>query len=192
MPSPPRPASTRDRVRAHRERLRRQGLRPVQIWVPDTRSPRFTEEAHRQSLAVALSAHADEEQAAIEGMTDMASDAADWRRMKRGEIWTVASSEDGASTPRFVAIVQDDGFDATGSVTVCAFTTDPAEAPHFRVEVQPTEANGLDVPARLMVDKITTVRRSRLETRLGRVEDTDLRRLTEALVVFLGVAGART
>jgi hypothetical protein len=41
----------RDKVRAHRERLRRQGLRPLQIWVPDVESPAFRKQAHRQSLA---------------------------------------------------------------------------------------------------------------------------------------------
>lgn len=46
-------SSTRDRVRQHRERLRRQGLRPVQIWVPDVRAPEFIAEAHRQSIAIA-------------------------------------------------------------------------------------------------------------------------------------------
>jgi hypothetical protein len=48
-------ASTRDRVRLHRERLRNQGLRPVQIWVPDVRAPEFIAEAHRQSAAIASS-----------------------------------------------------------------------------------------------------------------------------------------
>lgn len=50
-----RPKSSRDKVRAHRERLRKQGLRPIQIWVPDVRSRRFKAEAHRQSLAIAKS-----------------------------------------------------------------------------------------------------------------------------------------
>ena len=50
--------SSRDKVRAHRKRLRRQGLRPIQIWVPDMRSPAFVAEAHKQSLAVARSPHA--------------------------------------------------------------------------------------------------------------------------------------
>jgi hypothetical protein len=52
-----------DRVRAHRERLRRQGLRLIQIWVPDVRSPAFGAAAHAQSLAVARSAHAAVDQA---------------------------------------------------------------------------------------------------------------------------------
>jgi hypothetical protein len=50
------PLTTREKVKAHRERLRAQGLRPIQIWVPDVRSPHFAEEARRQSLAVANSA----------------------------------------------------------------------------------------------------------------------------------------
>lgn len=54
--------TSRDKVRAHRERLRRQGLRPIQIWVPDVRGPSFKAKAHRQSLAVARSAHAKADQ----------------------------------------------------------------------------------------------------------------------------------
>jgi hypothetical protein len=61
---------SRDKVRAHRERLRRQGLRPIQIWVPDVRSPEFAAEAHRQSLAVAKSPHAKEDQDFIDAVSD--------------------------------------------------------------------------------------------------------------------------
>jgi hypothetical protein len=61
---------SRDKVRAHRERLRQQGLRPIQIWVPDVRSPAFAAEAHRQSLAVAQSQHEDEDQAFIDAVSD--------------------------------------------------------------------------------------------------------------------------
>ena len=57
MPTSMRRKSSRDKVRAYRQRLRRQGLRPIQIWVPDTHAPGFAEEAHRQSLAVANSPH---------------------------------------------------------------------------------------------------------------------------------------
>jgi hypothetical protein len=64
--------SSRDKVRAHRERLRRQGLRPIQIWVPDVRSPEFAAEAHRQSLAVANSSHEQEDQAFIDAISDWA------------------------------------------------------------------------------------------------------------------------
>jgi hypothetical protein len=62
--------SSRDKVRAHRARLRRQGLRPVQVWLPDTRSPGFKAQAHRQSLAVARSRLARADQAFIDGISD--------------------------------------------------------------------------------------------------------------------------
>lgn len=62
--------SSRDKVRAHRKRLRQQGLRPIQIWVPDMRSPAFVTEAHRQSLAVAKSPHASEDQDFINAVSD--------------------------------------------------------------------------------------------------------------------------
>jgi len=66
MVSASKPKPSRVKVREHRERLRRQGLRPIQIWVPDVRAPAFRSEAHRQSLAVAASAHAREDQAFID------------------------------------------------------------------------------------------------------------------------------
>lgn len=61
---------SRIKVRDHRARLREQGLRPIQIWVPDTRAPVFRSEAHRQSAAVAASDHAREDQAFIDAVTD--------------------------------------------------------------------------------------------------------------------------
>ncbi|BCH21906.1 antitoxin MazE family protein [Mesorhizobium sp. L-8-3] len=60
----------REKVREHRERLRAQGLRPIQIWVPDVRSPSFRTQAHRQSQAVAASAYAREDQAFIDAVSD--------------------------------------------------------------------------------------------------------------------------
>ena len=64
------PTPSRAKVRAHRERLRAQGLRPIQIWVPDVRAPSFRSEAHRQSLAVAASVHAHEDQEFIDAISD--------------------------------------------------------------------------------------------------------------------------
>lgn len=63
------PVSAAERVRDHRKRLRAQGLRPIQIWVPDVRSPEFAARAHQQSLAVARSPHADEDQAFIDAIS---------------------------------------------------------------------------------------------------------------------------
>jgi mRNA interferase MazF len=65
-----------------------------------------------------------------------------------------------------ILILQDDRFD-TDSVTVCPFTTDPTEAPLFRLNITTSATNGLARASRLMVDKITTIRRSKLGGRLG-------------------------
>ncbi len=62
--------TSRDKVRAHRARLRRQGLRPIQIWVPDVRSPAFAAEARRQSLAVSESRRAREDQEFIDAVSE--------------------------------------------------------------------------------------------------------------------------
>ena len=74
MSTSPRPKTSRDKVRAHRERLRQEGLRPIQIWVPDVRSPVFEAEAHRQSLIVAQSAHAKEDQGFIDAVSDISAE----------------------------------------------------------------------------------------------------------------------
>lgn len=108
--------------------------------------------------------------------------------MRRGEIWTV-SGGGYAGKPRPAVILQDDRFDATASVTVCAFTSDPAPAPLFRLDVAPNAHNGLKVSCRLMVDKITTVPRTRIGTQIGRLDDEDILRLNRAVLVFLGFAG---
>ena len=70
MAATSKPKPVRVKVREHRERLRSQGLRPIQIWVPDVRAPSFRSEAHRQSLAVAASAHAHDDQAFIDAVSD--------------------------------------------------------------------------------------------------------------------------
>ena len=69
MKTAPEPRPSRDKVRAHRKRLRTQGLRPLQIWVPDTRSAAFKSQAHRQSLIVARSAHAQADQGFIDAIS---------------------------------------------------------------------------------------------------------------------------
>lgn len=111
--------------------------------------------------------------------------------MKRGEIWTLACGKDYAGKPRPVVIVQDEGFEATNSVTVCAFTTDETEAPLFRLPIVPNERNGLRAPFRLMVDKITTVPKSKIGTHVGRLDDEDVLRLNRAILIFLGLAGSQ-
>ena len=109
--------------------------------------------------------------------------------MRRGEIWTAAAGSAYVGKPRPVVVIQDDRFDGTDSVTVVAFTTDPTSAPLIRLPVVPDEDNGLREPCALMVDKITTVPRSKLGQQLGRLADDDMVRLARSVVVFLGLAG---
>lgn len=70
MATPSNSKPVRVKVREHRDRLRAQGLRPIQIWVPDVRAPSFRDEAHLQSQAVAASDHAREDQAFIDAVSD--------------------------------------------------------------------------------------------------------------------------
>ena len=70
MPPAAKPRSSRAKVAAHRERLRAQGLRPITIWVPDVRSPEFAAEARRQSLLIANSPYAEEDQAFVDSIAD--------------------------------------------------------------------------------------------------------------------------
>ncbi len=109
--------------------------------------------------------------------------------MKRGEIWTASAGSGYVGKPRSVVIVQDDRFDATASVTVSAFTTDPTDAPLLRLLVEADEVSGIREPSRLMIDQVTTVPRSKLGERVGQLSDEDMIRLSRALIVFLGLAG---
>ena len=108
--------------------------------------------------------------------------------MRRGDVWTVAGGKDYAGKARPVVILQDDSFDGTESITICAFTTDDTDAPLFRLPVEPNERNGLRVPCRLMVDKVTTVPKSKVGAHIGRLDDEDILRLNRAVLVFLGLA----
>jgi mRNA interferase MazF len=107
--------------------------------------------------------------------------------MRRGDVWTASGGQDYAGKPRPVVIVQDDSFDATASITVCAFTTDDTDAPLIRLLVEPTERNGLQLASRLMVDKIATVSKATLGKQIGRLDDRDISRLNQAILVFLGL-----
>jgi mRNA interferase MazF len=105
--------------------------------------------------------------------------------MRRGDIVTVSGGVY-ARKPRPVLVVQDDRFDATESVTVCPFTSTEVDAPLLRVPVTADENNGLGQDSFLMVDKITTVRRSSVGTVLGGLEAKTLVEFERRLLVFLG------
>ena len=107
--------------------------------------------------------------------------------MKRGEIWTISGARY-AGKPRPAVVVQDDRFDATSSITICAFTSDETEAPLFRLLIAPSEGNGLRVPSRIMIDKIVTIPKDKIGRRIGVLADDDLIRVDRAILVFLGLA----
>ena len=108
--------------------------------------------------------------------------------MKRGEVWTVSGGADYAGKPRPAVIVQDDEFDGTRSITICILTTNPVEAPLFRIRLEPSAENGLREPSSLMVDKLTTVPKDKVGSRIGRLAAKDIMRMNQAILVFLGLA----
>ncbi len=108
--------------------------------------------------------------------------------MRRGELWTAAGGKHYAGKPRPVLVVQDDRFDATDSITVCPLTSDPTEIPLLRIQLDTGSNTALTQPSSIMIDKLTTMPRSKLGEHIGEVSDTDMLALSRALVVFLGLA----
>ena len=107
--------------------------------------------------------------------------------MKRGQVWIVAGGSGYAGKPRPAIILQDDHFDQTSSMTVCPLTTDDLDVPLFRVRIEAATANGLRRTSRAMADKITTVAKSKIGQQVGQLSETDMVRVDEAVVVFLGL-----
>lgn len=108
--------------------------------------------------------------------------------MRRGELWTVAGGGDFIGKPRPVVIVQSDIFDDLDSVAVCPFTSDLHDFPAFRLQIEPSDRNGLDVTSHIMADKIIAVPKSRLGTLIGMLDDNDMRHLSQALILLLDLA----
>lgn len=112
--------------------------------------------------------------------------------MKRGELWTIAGGPHYASKPRPAVIVQDDAFNTIESVTICMTTSNLTEAEAFRIPVEPTAENGLRAASLLMADKVSTLPRAKLGSRIGRLSDADLFELNRAILIFLGLASPPT
>ncbi|MBF0268329.1 MAG: type II toxin-antitoxin system PemK/MazF family toxin [Alphaproteobacteria bacterium] len=107
--------------------------------------------------------------------------------MKRGDVVTVASSGD-YGKPRPAVIVQSDAFPRNfASVIVCQMTSELADAPDFRITVDPSPENGLRLPSQVMADKPVTIRRERVGQRIGRLSAADLARLNSALAFVMGL-----
>jgi mRNA interferase MazF len=109
--------------------------------------------------------------------------------VRRGEIWTFAGGPDYSGKPPPAIIVQDERFEPVGSVTICGLTSIEAGFALFRPIILPTDSNGLRTRCRIMVDKISTVPRSKAGKVIGRLDADDLAAMNQALLLFLGLAG---
>ena len=107
--------------------------------------------------------------------------------MKRGELWTVAGGVY-ASKPRPAVILQDDMFELTDSVTVVPLTTTLTDAPLLRLRIPAGSLAGLTHDSDAMVDKLTTVRRSNAQVRIGRLSSAQMVELERLVMTFLGIA----
>ena len=111
--------------------------------------------------------------------------------MRRGEIWTVSGGADYAGKPRPAIVIQSDQFDDTPSITICPLTGTAANTVYARFVVAPSTTNGLQQHSHAMVDKISTVPKSKAGRRIGRLDDRDIANLDRALALFLGLADRR-
>lgn len=107
--------------------------------------------------------------------------------MNRGELWTVSGGTY-AQKPRPALIIQDDLFAASESITLLPLTSHLIDAPLLRLTLEPGQLNGLDRASQIMVDKLTTVRRSNLGQRIGRIDSATMVSVEQSLAVFLGLA----
>ena len=107
--------------------------------------------------------------------------------IKRGDVVLVAGGVY-ANKPRPAVVLQDDLFDATESLTVCPCTSTAVDAPLLRMPIPADGTTGIDVDSFIMVDKITTVRRSNVGVQVGSLSPLQMVELERRIVVFLGLA----
>ncbi len=103
----------------------------------------------------------------------------------RGDLVTVSLSGD-FGKPRPALIIQSDAFSSLPSVTVLSLTSDLYDAPNIRVAIQPSEANGLQLPSQIMIDRAATLRRDKIGKYIGRIDTEILDEVHERLMRFLG------
>lgn len=107
--------------------------------------------------------------------------------MKRGDVVAVAIPGD-SGKPRPAVVVQSNLFEQHPSVTVLPITSEPRDAPIFRIDLSPDPSNGLRLPSQVMVDKIQTVPRRKVGPIIGAVDQPIMSSIDRALAVFLGIA----
>jgi mRNA interferase MazF len=106
--------------------------------------------------------------------------------VNRGELWTVSGGTY-AQKPRPALIIQDDLFEASESVTLLPLTSHLTDAPLLRLTVEPGQLTGLELVSQIMVDKLTTVRRTSLGRRIGRIDSKTMVSVEQSLAIFLGL-----
>jgi mRNA interferase MazF len=106
--------------------------------------------------------------------------------VNRGELWTVSGGTY-AQKPRPALIIQDDLFAESESITLLPLTSHLTDAPLLRLTVEPGELTGLERESQIMVDKLTTVRRTNLGQRVGQVDAKTMTAVEQSLAVFLGM-----
>ena len=106
--------------------------------------------------------------------------------MNRGELWTVLGGTY-AQKPRPALIIQDDLFAASESVTLLPLTSHLTDAPLLRLTLDPGQLTGLEGVSQIMVDKLTTVRRTNLGQRIGRIDSTTMVAVEQSRAVVLGL-----
>jgi mRNA interferase MazF len=109
--------------------------------------------------------------------------------MSRGDVVIVAAPGD-YGKPRPAVIVQSDAFPANhGSVVICQMTSELADAPDFRITIEPSPETGIRIRSQVMADKPVTIRRERIGQPIGRLAAADMARLNVALAFVMGLAG---
>jgi mRNA interferase MazF len=107
--------------------------------------------------------------------------------VKRGDLVTVSAAGD-YGKPRPAVVVQSDWLNGTDSVLVCLLTSTLVDAPLYRLQVPPTEANGLKAPSQVMVDKIVALPRNKCSIPIGHLDEAGMIALNHMLSVMIGIA----
>lgn len=107
--------------------------------------------------------------------------------MHRGNFVTISKQGD-FGKPRPALVIQADQFDKHATVTVLLVSGTLVDAPLLRVTIQPDDANGLQKPSQVMIDKTMTVKRDKLGKAFGSADDAAMLEVGRCLAVFLGIA----
>lgn len=107
---------------------------------------------------------------------------------RRGDLVTVAMPGD-FGKPRPALVIQSDLFNESHpTVMLCLLTSDLRDAPLFRLAIAPTPDNGLTRDSQIQIDKVMTVLRDKIGSRIGRIDDATLLKVNRALALFAGIA----